>query len=149
MWKIINKNYLWKYLTEIENNVCYANATERPYSHVYHDFDEVWIYVDITNWEPLFLSLDKYTSHCWWPSFTKPISEDLIEYIDDDSHGMHRIEVRTAKSDIHLWHVFSDGPQESGWRRFCINWVTLDFIEYDLLDESGYAQYKKYFDDEE
>ena len=148
MWKIINKNYLWKYLTEVENNVCYANATERPYSSEFHDFDEAWIYVDITNGEPLFLSIHKYTSHCGWPSFTQPISENIIEYIDDSSHGMTRIEVRTKDSDIHLWHVFSDGPQESGWRRFCINWVTLDFIEYDLLDESGYAEYKKYFDED-
>jgi peptide methionine sulfoxide reductase msrA/msrB len=58
--------------------------------------------VDITNGEPLFLSTNKYTSHCGWPSFTKPISEDVIEYIDDDSHGMNRIEVRTKDSDIHL-----------------------------------------------
>lgn len=147
MSKIINKNYLWKYLTEVENNVCYANATERPYSSEYHDFDEAGIYVDITNGKPLFLSLDKYTSHCWWPSFTKPINEKFIEYIEDDSHGMLRIEVRTADSDIHLWHVFSDWPQNKWWRRFCINWVTLDFIEYDMLDESWYSEYKKYFEE--
>lgn len=146
MWTIINKNYLWEYLSQIENDVCYANATERPYSHYFHDFDEAWIYVDITNGQALFLSSDKYTSHCWWPSFTKPIDESLVEYIDDDSHGMHRIEVRTSKSDIYLWHVFWDGPIDSGWRRFCINGVTLDFIEYELLEEKGYGEYKKYFE---
>jgi methionine-R-sulfoxide reductase len=148
MWKIINKNYLWDYLSEVQNNVCYANATEAPYSNEYHDFDEAGIYVDITDGKVLFLSIDKYTSHCGWPSFTKPISEEVIEYIDDSTHWMTRIEVRTKQSDIHLWHVFSDGPQESGWRRFCINWVTLDFVEYDMLEESGYGEYKKYFDED-
>jgi methionine-R-sulfoxide reductase len=143
MWKIINKNYLWEYLSEVQNNVCYANATEAPYSNDYHDFDEVWIYVDITNGKPLFLSTDKYTSHCGWPSFTNPINEDFIEYINDDTHGMVRVEVRTAESDIHLWHVFTDWPAESGWRRFCINWVTLDFIEHDDLENKGYWEYMK------
>jgi peptide methionine sulfoxide reductase MsrB len=44
--------------------------------------------------------------------------------------------------------VFSDGPPESGGRRFCINWVTLDFVEYNMLEESGYWEYKKYFDED-
>jgi methionine-R-sulfoxide reductase len=86
----------------VQNNVCYANATEAPYSNPFHDFDEAGIYVDITNGKPLFLSTDKYTSHCGWPSFTNPINEDFIEYINDDTHGMVRIEIRTAESDIHL-----------------------------------------------
>lgn len=146
MSKIINKNYLWEYLSQIQSDVCYANATERPYSHPYHDLDEAGIYVDITNKQPLFLSIHKFESHCGWPSFTQPIDEDLIEYLDDDSLFSRRIEVRTKKSDIHLWHVFPDGPQEAGWRRFCINGVTLDFIEYESLEDEGLVEFKKYFE---
>lgn len=136
---------MWEYLTEIQNDICYVNATERPFSHPYHDLDEPWIYVDITNAEPLFLSIHKFESHCGWPSFTQPINENILEYYDDDSLFSRRIEVRTKQSDIHLWHVFWDGPVNSGWRRFCINWATLDFIQYDDLGEK-YSQYKKYFE---
>lgn len=146
MSKIINKNYLWEYLSELENNVCYANATEAPYSHPYYHFNEPGIYVDITNGEALFLSLDKFNSHCGWPSFSAPIDENLIEYLEDISLSVPRIEVRTKKSDIHLWHVFGDWPADKWWRRFCINGVTLDFISYDDLDKKWYSEYKKYFD---
>ena len=134
---------LKKSLTDIQYDVTQNSATERAFSHEYHDSFKRGIYVDITTKEPLFSSTDKFESGCGWPSFSKPISKDVVKYFEDNSHFMHRTEVRSRSGDAHLGHVFNDGPKELGGQRYCINGASLEFIPYDEMDEKGYG-YLKY-----
>lgn len=75
---------------------------------------------------PLFESDTKYDSGSGWPSFTAPVDSDAVTNIEDNSHGMRRVEVRCAKCAGHLGHVFPDGPGPEGLR-YCINSASLDF----------------------
>ena len=134
---------LKKSLTDIQYDVTQNSATERAFSHEYHDNFKRGIYVDITTKEPLFSSTDKFESGCGWPSFSKPISKDVVKYFEDNSHFMHRTEVRSRSGNAHLGHVFNDGPKELGGQRYCINGASLEFIPYDEMDEKGYG-YLKY-----
>ena len=95
--------------------------------------------MDITTGEPLFLSTDKFDSGCGWPSFTRPISKEVALYVQDLSHGMNRIEVRSRAGQAHLGHVFDDGPRDKGGLRYCINSAALRFIPRDQMVEAGYG----------
>ena len=75
---------------------------------------------------PLFSSESKYDSASGWPSFTAPADPGAVAEIDDVSHGMRRTEVRCARCEGHLGHVFPDGPGADGLR-YCINSASLEF----------------------
>ncbi len=112
-------------------------GTEPPFQNAYWNHKEPGIYVDVVSGEPLFSSLDKYDSGSGWPSFTRPIGEVVKKL--DKSHGMTRVEVRSAWADSHLGHVFPDGPRDRGGLRYCINSAALKFIPVAEMEQAGYG----------
>jgi peptide-methionine (R)-S-oxide reductase len=133
-------------LTPEQFQVTQHSATERPFENEYWDHDEPGLYVDIVSGEPLFSSLDKFHSHCGWPSFTRPVEAENVDERQDGTHGMSRTEVRSTHGDSHLGHVFDDGPREAGGLRYCINSASLRFIPLDELEGEGYGSYLKLFE---
>ncbi|MCI1219312.1 MAG: peptide-methionine (R)-S-oxide reductase MsrB [Bifidobacterium sp.] len=129
-------------LTPEQYAVTQKAATERPFDNAYDQTFEPGIYVDIVSGEPLFLSTDKYDSGCGWPAFSKPIDNSaLTNHRDSTIPGRPRIEVRTAGSQIHLGHVFDDGPRDRGGLRYCMNSASLRFIPRDHMQAEGYGSY--------
>jgi peptide-methionine (R)-S-oxide reductase len=136
-------------LTPEQYNVTQQSATERPFQNEFWDHDEPGIYVDIVSGEPLFTSLDKFDSNCGWPSFTKPLEAANVEERSDNSLGTSRTEVRSTHGDSHLGHVFDDGPTDAGGLRYCINSASLRFVPLDELEDQGYGEYAKLFEQQE
>ena len=126
-------------LTEAQYRVTQLGDTEYAFTGEYDGHKEVGIYVDVVTGEPLFSSVDKYDSGCGWPSFTKPISADVVVEIEDLSYNMVRIEVRSRVGDSHLGHVFNDGPKELGGLRYCINSASLRFVPIEQMNAEGYG----------
>ncbi|MCP1659144.1 methionine-R-sulfoxide reductase/methionine-S-sulfoxide reductase [Neisseria perflava] len=137
-----SENEIRARLTPEQYYVTQENGTEHPFSHPYDHQFKPGIYVDIVSGEPLFSSADKFDSGCGWPSFSRPIAREHVTAREDTSHGMRRVEVRSAAADSHLGHVFPDGPKELGGLRFCINGASLRFIPLDKMDEEGYGDWK-------
>lgn len=134
-------------LTPEQYRVTQESATERPGTGAYLDNKKPGIYVDIVSGEPLFASSDKYDSGCGWPSFTKPIEPANVNELRDNTHGMVRIEVRSAAGDSHLGHVFPDGPPDRGGLRYCINSASLRFIHRNDMKAEGYGDYLNQVED--
>lgn len=128
-------------LTPEQYRVTQQNGTERPFTGEYDDHFEPGLYVDIVSGEPLFASSAKFSSGCGWPSFSKPVVDANVTELRDTTHGMVRVEVRSAHGDSHLGHVFPDGPRATGGLRYCINSASLRFIPKDRMEAEGYGAY--------
>ena len=132
---------LHKRLSPEQYHVVRENGTETAFKNKLWDNFRPGIYVDIITRGPLFSSADKFDSGTGRPSFTKPISPDVLTEQPDNSNGMQRIEVRTKLSQAHLGHVFQDTTTPTG-RRYAVNSIALYFIPVEDMDKEGYAAYK-------
>lgn len=114
-------------LTPEQYRVLREHGTERAFTGCFVGTKEPGTYVCAGCGNPLFESGTKFESGTGWPSFFKPISKDSVIHRDDDSYGMHRIEVLCARCDGHLGHVFPDGPPPTGLR-YCMNSVAMRHV---------------------
>ena len=113
-------------LSPEQYQVLREGGTERAFTGRYYGNHEPGEYRCAGCGEPLFESGTKYDSGSGWPSFTEPAAPEAVTEIADTSHGMRRVEVRCARCEGHLGHVFPDGPGPEGLR-YCINSAALDF----------------------
>ena len=116
------------------------NGTETAFQNEYWNNVRPGIYVDVITGEPLFCSLDKFDGGTGRPTFSKPISKDSIVEKDDNSHDMHRIELRAKRSDAHLGHLVVDPTSPTG-QRYAVNSAALRFIPTEEMQHEGYAAY--------
>jgi peptide-methionine (R)-S-oxide reductase len=115
-------------LTPEEFDVLRRHGTERPWSGCLVGTKEAGTYVCAGCGNPLFRSGEKFESGTGWPSFTRPVSQESVTEHVDGSYGMRRTEVRCARCDGHLGHVFPDGPPPTGLR-YCMNSVAMRHLE--------------------
>jgi methionine-R-sulfoxide reductase len=121
-------------------SVVREGGTETAFQNQYWDNQLAGIYVDVITGEPLFTSLDKFDGGTGRPTFTKPISKDILVEKVDNSHDMQRTEVRAKRSDAHLGHLLPDPTSPTG-QRYAVNSAAFHFIPVERMKEEGYGAF--------
>lgn len=118
-----------KALTPEQYQVLRCSATEAPFTGKYRNNHENGTYTCAACGNVLFSSTTKFDSGTGRPSFRDVAQQGAVQVKDDDSHGMHRIEVVCANCGGHLGHLFDDGPADQTGKRYCINSAALSFAK--------------------
>ena len=121
-------------------SVVRENKDQTAFQNEFWNNERVGIYVDVITGEPLFTSLDKFDGGTGRPTFTKPISKDLLVEKADTSRDMQRTEVRAKRSDAHLGYFFADPTSPTG-QRYAVNSAALRFIPIERMKDEGYEAF--------
>lgn len=111
-------------LTQEQYRITRKHGTEHAFSHPYHNEKREGVYRCVSCKTPLFSSDTKFDSGTGWPSYYQPVAPQAVDEHEDISMLMRRTEVRCARCQAHLGHVFPDGPEPTG-QRYCINGAAL------------------------
>jgi peptide methionine sulfoxide reductase msrA/msrB len=121
-------------------SVVRENKDQTAFQNEFWDNERPGIYVDVITGEPLFTSLDKVDGGTGRPTFTKPISKDLLVEKPDNSRDMQRTELRVKRSDAYLGHLFPDPTSPTG-QRYAVNSACFHFIPVERMKEDGYEAF--------
>jgi peptide-methionine (R)-S-oxide reductase len=128
-----------------EYHVVREGGTDTPFQNEFWTNDRTGIYVDVITGEPLFTSLDKFDGQLGLPTFSKPISKDLLVERLDNSNDMQRTEVRAKRSNAHLGHVFPDPKSPTG-QMYAVNSSAFHFILKEDMKKLHYEAYLSLFE---
>ncbi|HEU5246988.1 MAG TPA: peptide-methionine (R)-S-oxide reductase MsrB [Candidatus Udaeobacter sp.] len=115
-------------------------GTQTPFQNEFWNNERTGIYVDVITSEPLFASVDKFDGHIGLPTFSKPISKDLLAESLDTSNDMQRTEVHAKRSNAHLGHVFPDPKSPTG-QRYVVYSAAFHFVPIEEMKDRGYEAY--------
>jgi len=121
-------------------SVVRENRDQTAFQNDFWNNERPGIYADVCTGEPLFTSLDKFDGGTGRPTFTKPISKDLLVEKADNSSDMQRIEIRAKRSNAYLGHLFPDPTSPTG-QRYAVNSAAFHFIPTERMKEEGYETF--------